>query len=54
MQPNVHVDKFLGSILEGEWAFEVVRGSTSGPDDFGAVAVIDGSEYNRIQPIEAF
>ena len=48
------VEEFLGSILDEEWAFEVMRGSTSGPEDFGAVAVIDGSEYNRIQPIEAF
>jgi hypothetical protein len=54
LQLNVCVDKFAGSILDAEWVFEVTPGSTSSPDDFGAVAVIDGSEYNLLQSSEAF
>lgn len=54
LQLNVPVNKFAGSVLDGEWTFEVIRGSTSAPEDFGAVAVIDGSECNLVQSIETF
>ncbi|PGH27475.1 hypothetical protein AJ80_00715 [Polytolypa hystricis UAMH7299] len=30
------------SVLDAEWVFDVMRGPTVRPDDFGAVAVIDG------------
>ncbi|KAL4921235.1 IKI3 family-domain-containing protein [Aspergillus aurantiobrunneus] len=38
------------SILDGEFVFEVFRGSTTAPDDVGAVAVIDGKNL-KLTPL---
>ena len=35
---------FIDSIIDADWVFTVARGSTLPSLDFGAVAVIDGSE----------
>jgi hypothetical protein len=35
-----------GSILDADYVFDINHGSTSIPDDVGAVAVIDGSKYS--------
>lgn len=35
---------YIGIIIDSDWAFDVVRGSTVPPDDFGVVAVVDGRE----------
>lgn len=34
-----------GSILDTEFVFEVFHGSTTSPNDVGAVAVLDGRKY---------
>lgn len=36
-----------GSILDADWAFDVTHGSTESPNDVGAVAVVDGSEFHH-------
>lgn len=36
------INGFVGSILDAEFVFEVFHGSTTSPNDVGAVAVLDG------------
>lgn len=42
---NLQTNDFVGSILDVEFVFEVFHGSTTSPNDVGAVAVLDGRKY---------
>lgn len=52
--PDRYTDLYLGSILDADWVFDVAHGSTSIPDDVGAVAVIDGSKSILRNPKNAY
>ncbi|KAK2813112.1 hypothetical protein FQN50_000789 [Emmonsiellopsis sp. PD_5] len=47
-----HQEKALRFVFgSSEWVFDVARGSTLGPNDFGAVAVIDGKSL-KLTPLK--
>jgi elongator complex protein 1 len=38
-------------LMDSDWVFDVSHGSTTSPDDYGAVGVIDGSKSKEIAVI---